>query len=349
LSVVTSDQATALGLATPQKNGGVITGSAPLLSSLLSASAVALRVNGANGDVTLNVNATSGSSDGVDWALTDGRLTLSSRFAGLKILDPTEAQTAITRSAGFIGSGRDTAKTSRELHLSSAIEAQDGSLVDGSASVSNVGETLSLTNEVREGLIVALASSSSNGLRRLVGSVPKTDTITGQATPDVRVRILSSNSLEIVDPLTGISLANRSFKEGEPVTFLGLQFTIRGTSVPGDEFAINFDTGRTGDNRNALTLARMSSKSIFAARNGTFQDVYNSVTAKLGATVQVATNKADAAKKSSSDLKAAYDSKVGVDLDKEAADLLRYQQAYQAAAQVVMAARDMFSTILKVF
>ena len=55
------------------------------------------------------------------------------------------------------------------------------------------------------------------------------------------------------------------------------------------------------------------------------------------------------AAKQASDLKSAFEAKTGVNLDTEASDLIRYQQAYSAAAQVVMAARDMFSTILKSF
>jgi flagellar hook-associated protein 1 FlgK len=87
---------------------------------------------------------------------------------------------------------------------------------------------------------------------------------------------------------------------------------------------------------------------MFGYRRGSFQDIYASTSAKLGNTSQSATTDMDIAGKAASDLQSAYDSKTGVSLDKEASDLIRYQQAYQAAAQVVMAARTMFDTILKV-
>jgi flagellar hook-associated protein 1 FlgK len=38
---------------------------------------------------------------------------------------------------------------------------------------------------------------------------------------------------------------------------------------------------------------------------------------------------------------------VGVNLDEEAADLIRFQQAYQAAAQVISAVQNMFDTLLQ--
>ena len=42
----------------------------------------------------------------------------------------------------------------------------------------------------------------------------------------------------------------------------------------------------------------------------------------------------------------ARDSAQGVNLDEEAANLLRYQQAYQAAAQVIAVADEVFQTLL---
>jgi flagellar hook-associated protein 1 FlgK len=58
---------------------------------------------------------------------------------------------------------------------------------------------------------------------------------------------------------------------------------------------------------------------------------------------------ASSSKQQASDLQSAYEAKTGVNLDREASDLIRYQQAYQAAAQVVSTARDLFQTILKIF
>jgi len=42
----------------------------------------------------------------------------------------------------------------------------------------------------------------------------------------------------------------------------------------------------------------------------------------------------------------AFDSKSGVNLDEEAANLVRYQQAYQAVAQVVAVTSTLFDTLL---
>ena len=43
---------------------------------------------------------------------------------------------------------------------------------------------------------------------------------------------------------------------------------------------------------------------------------------------------------------AARDAISGVNLDEEAANMLRYQQAYQAAAQIIAVASEMFDTLI---
>ncbi|HKX87831.1 MAG TPA: flagellar basal body rod C-terminal domain-containing protein, partial [Sphingopyxis sp.] len=66
---------------------------------------------------------------------------------------------------------------------------------------------------------------------------------------------------------------------------------------------------------------------------------------------QLATAKAEAAASAAwRDLsRAALDEVTGVDLDREAADLLRYQQAYNGAARVVQVARDTLNEIFRLF
>ena len=160
--------------------------------------------------------------------------------------------------------------------------------------------------------------------------------------PDIQIKILNGGQLEILDPASGVSLANRNWEQDKPINYRGLTFTIHGSAVANDNFIIRTDPTRSADNRNALLVAGMASVSIFGATGGSFQDVYSNVTAKLGTAVNSANMTAAGAAQQASDLKSAYEAKTGVNLDSEASDLIRYQQAYSAAAQVVMAARDMF-------
>ena len=69
----------------------------------------------------------------------------------------------------------------------------------------------------------------------------------------------------------------------------------------------------------------------------------------MGTHISSAKITADSAKQSMNDLKSAYSAKTGVSLDQEASDLIKFQQAYQASAQIISAARDMFQTLLHTF
>ena len=67
----------------------------------------------------------------------------------------------------------------------------------------------------------------------------------------------------------------------------------------------------------------------------------------MSSATQAANDTSTSAQQSAASLLSAYDSKIGVSLDTEAANLLRFQQAYQASAEVINTAKTMFDTILK--
>ena len=337
--------------------------------SLLQSEPVTLHVvDGANPeeDHFIDINDLVGSSGGISWAYNGKSLTILSPKTGLHISATNDVDVTGANALGFKGSDLDLEVLGNRLTLNStnldAVGA--GSLADPSASVSRAASGLGLPNNrgygavtfnsgVPEDLIVAVANNDDQALRRIAANIspPPTDNGVGAPPmPDIRIKILGNGKLEILDPSdSSISLAFRDWEQDKPVYYRGLSFTIHGAAAANDIYDIVTDPGRTADNRNALIIAGLASKSIFGRTGGSFQDVYSNVTAKLGTTVNSAQMTAAGAAQQASDLKTAFESKTGVNLDSEASDLIRYQQAYSAAAQVVMAARDMFSTILRSF
>ena len=354
-SPTTSAMAAALGFTGSEAHGSPVVATYQLVPSMLGADGgMPITVTtDATGDKTLMINALSGtdSNSGISWsydAQTD-KLVLSTTSTGfeVKVSSATTASTA--QNLGFRGDGYDNAITGARIRLTSTATDRAGQLVDASATVSRVGQSLSFKGGISENLIVAL-TNSSDGLKRVAANVEMGATAQTQApVQDLQVKILDTGRLEIFDPSTGVSLANRVWRQDIPITYQGMSFTIHGNAKAGDIFTIRNDGTRSSDNRNALRIADLAMTSIFGKGQGSFQEVYAGVTAKLGSSVQESTNNATAAAQAASDLKSAYEAKTGVNLDREAADLIRFQQAYQAAAQVVMAARDMFATILKSF
>ena len=122
--------------------------------------------------------------------------------------------------------------------------------------------------------------------------------------------------------------------------------TAGGAPATGDSFTVASNIGGVGDNRNALKLAAVLTQGVLS--NGT--ESLDATASRMVSTVGVATNGAnaslDAQKIIYEDSKGAIDSLSGVNLDEEAANLLRYQQAYQAAAQAIRVAQTIFDTLI---
>ena len=101
-----------------------------------------------------------------------------------------------------------------------------------------------------------------------------------------------------------------------------------------------------GDNRNALALAGLASERVLANGTTSISASYNELVANVGVKTRQAQLSAEAQGRMLEASRAQRESISGVNLDEEAANLLRYQQAYAAAAQVIATAGTMFDTLL---
>ncbi|MBS7805573.1 flagellar hook-associated protein FlgK [Rhizobiales bacterium TNE-4] len=312
-----------------------------------------VRIFGASGSATLDQSGKA--IPPLGWTTVDGKLVLTGTDMPLQIVAESEEQILAAKNLGFATSDAAVLGMSTRLRLVSSVSSgTNGNLGDVAASVSPVGNRLTL-GYAAEDLIVGIRSLGGGDPARTLSVRYPTETVrTEPDVPDFGVVIDSNALLRIVkfDPSDTSKIietyAVRSWTPREPVEWLGVRFTIDGAIAIGDRFAITQGEQRSGDNRNALALAKLQETDIFGNNQGSFQDVYASVSTKLGTTSQSAANDAKTAQDAASNLQSAFDAKTGVDLDKEASDLIRYQQAYQAAAQVVKTARDLFDTIIRI-
>ena len=143
------------------------------------------------------------------------------------------------------------------------------------------------------------------------------------------------------------------FPPGTPITYTsgatisvgGLSFAISGTPTNGDKFTIS--AGGPSDNRNGLLLANLQNE-------GTLNNSTTSYSTAFAQLVNGVGNKTRELKiTSASEAKVleqattAMQSESGVNLDEEATNLLRYQQAYQAAGKMMQIASQLFDTLLQ--
>jgi flagellar hook-associated protein 1 len=101
-----------------------------------------------------------------------------------------------------------------------------------------------------------------------------------------------------------------------------------------------------GDNRNALKLAGLQDARFLAGGTATIEGTYNTMIGEVGTRTRQAEIAAQSQQRLLDEARNMRDSISGVNLDEEAANLLRYQQAYQAAAQVIAVSSTLFDTLL---
>jgi len=107
----------------------------------------------------------------------------------------------------------------------------------------------------------------------------------------------------------------------------------------------------SGDNTNALALSGIASlkvqlDSVHSSANQTFSQHLHSVIAKVGTDMDTASRSYTYNSSIAKALDTAQQEVAGVNMDEELANLTRYQQSYQAAAQLIQTANEMFDTIL---
>lgn len=137
-----------------------------------------------------------------------------------------------------------------------------------------------------------------------------------------------------------------SYADGAEIAFGGIRFQIGGTPGNGDQFSIATNSNGVGDNRNALLLANLQSAKTLAGGTATYEGAFAQLVSLVGNKTRELETTSAAAEKMVSEATGAQQAQSGVNLDEEAANLLRYQQAYQAAGKIIQVANEVFNVIL---
>lgn len=138
------------------------------------------------------------------------------------------------------------------------------------------------------------------------------------------------------------------YTAGSNVDVNGWRLQITGAPSAGDTFTVQRNSGGFGDNRNALAMAALANRGLFEGGGVSISQAYSALVAEVGNDTRQAQLARDAQSSITNDAQQAVNAASGVNLDEEAADLLKWQQAYGAAAKVVAVADDIFNTLLSV-
>lgn len=161
----------------------------------------------------------------------------------------------------------------------------------------------------------------------------------GAALPSTRISV-SGGVLTAIDPLTNAVIGSAPYTPGVPVDLAGLRLTVTGAPADGDGFTVAATRAGSRDNGNLVGLQALR-------RGGGFEAQAAEMVSINASALQSRRTVADAQTAILDGATAARDAISGVNLDNEAVELMRFQQAYQASSRVIQVSRDIFQTLLE--
>jgi flagellar hook-associated protein FlgK len=168
-------------------------------------------------------------------------------------------------------------------------------------------------------------------------------------TQSLVVKFTAADRYTITDATTGTELADRHYDPSvlEPmIDFEGLQIKLSHAPNVGDSFQVDGNHDGLGNNVNMLDMVDLAKKPVISGKSlaNTYIDQINNV----GNLAQQATITQQALTVVHDQSVAARDKVSGVNLDEEAAALIRYQQAYQASAKALQISGTLFDSIVQI-
>ncbi|CAN7546457.1 flagellar hook-associated protein FlgK [Caballeronia sp. LjRoot34] len=141
------------------------------------------------------------------------------------------------------------------------------------------------------------------------------------------------------DPAQGLTISNGT----------NVSATITGTPANGDTFTIGANKGGSSDGSNALAMANLGSAKSLNGGTDSLTSAYANYVNQIGNQTNNLESSSTSATAVLTQATSAQQSVSGVNLNEEAANLIQYQQLYQANSKVIQTASTLFTTLLGIF
>ena len=219
--------------------------------------------------------------------------------------------------------------------------------VDSGANSSRVGESITISDLPPEELIVLI---NGGGARRISSTFDESATTHKTHEENLRIDVDATNArlVSVVDIESGHIIADRQLDLNGRFNVAGMNLQMNGDAKVSDKFSIKGNINGTGDGRNVQQMILLQKDAFKSEGKGDFQEIFSQLVASVGANVQSSEISLKAAESIYDSANAALSELSGVNLDDEAAQLIQYQQAYQASARVLQSARELFDTLISV-
>ncbi|APG02809.1 flagellar hook-associated protein FlgK [Luteibacter rhizovicinus DSM 16549] len=208
----------------------------------------------------------------------------------------------------------------------------------------NAASTMSVavsdTSKIAASGPLAATKGASNTGKGVLGNLTVTDVTNPAFNTPATITFTSPTTYSINGG------APQTYADGDTITGPGWTLKLTGSPAANDTFSVKPAGSASGDNGNALAMANVATKGVLDNGVTTVGKAYSQLIAQVG-TAGAQANTALTAQQSILDQATASQQGLsGVNMDEEAANLLRFQQSYAAAAQVINTANTIFNSLL---
>jgi flagellar hook-associated protein 1 len=291
--------------------------------------------NSTNNTGTAQVSATSTSLS----ALTTDNYTLTDNGGTWQLYDQT-AQQAVTISGGDGSAGNPFTAAGLSIVVSGTANPGDSFLIEPTANAA-AGFNVLLTSptQIASAAAVQSAAAAANTGTGTIAAATVTD--------PTNANLLTPTSIVFTSPgqytVNGTTYA---YTPGAAISANGWTTSISGTPAAGDTFTVGSNAGNVGDNTNLFAMIDALNANTLNGGTASLMGASSSLVSQVGAQTQQSQANAQAQQAVNTSATDAVNNLSGVNLDQEAANMVQYQQAYQACAQMIQASTTMFNTLL---
>ncbi len=261
--------------------------------------------------------------DGTNWSATDASSGAALTLAGAG----TSASPFTVNGVSIVASGSAAAGDSFLIRPTAQAAGQ-------------IGTAITDPNRIAAATPVRGSAATSNTGDASFGAFSVTNSANPNLLTPVTIQFTGANTYSING--TG----SYAYTSGAPITVNGWQATLSGTPSAGDSFSVGANTAGSSDNGNANVLAGLDSTGLFDNGTTSLTQSVSQLTSSIGSSASQADYALSAQSAIDTNLTTQASSVSGVNLDEEAANMVRYQQAYQAASQIINVANQTFQSLL---
>jgi flagellar hook-associated protein 1 FlgK len=273
-----------------------------------------------------------------------GALTADSYILSFQGGTPTLTDTTTGASTTPTGAGTAASPyvaNGVSIVLSGAPAASDQFLIQPTATAaSNISVVMTNPSQIAAAGAVVTAAAGTNTGAATISSGTVLDSTNPNLLAPVTIAFTSPTTYTINGG------AANAYTSGANIDANGWQVQISGAPASGDSFTVTGNVGGTGDNRNALAAANQQNVGVLDNGTTSLTGGVSALITGLGSQAQQINTAQTAQAAVNAQALTSVQSTSGVNLDEEAANLLQWQQAYQAAAQALTIGTSLFTTLI---